>query len=67
MFASAIPYGEIDYERFLNRVLYNRIGQHMKSETVSIGKSLAGADIKAYLFYHRKTKSNTLVLKNQTN
>jgi hypothetical protein len=34
MFANSIPYINLDYERFLNRVLYNKIGQHMKMEKI---------------------------------
>ena len=34
VFANSIPYTSLDYERFLNRVLYNKIGQHMKMEKI---------------------------------
>jgi hypothetical protein len=34
VFASSVPYTNLDYERFLNRVLFNKIGQHMKMEKI---------------------------------
>lgn len=34
IFANSVPYINLDYERFLNRVLFNKIGQHMKMEKI---------------------------------